>query len=173
MIFGCLFYLQLFENPHGCIDMKIENIMRHITLALSVLVLVTGCHTAPRVTEGSVEVASHDARLKLYFTDRERESIYTHYEKAKKHKKKHKNKHKQMPPGLAKKKHLPPGLQKQLVRNGTLPPGLQGRGLPMDLERHMHRLPDDYIRVIVGSDIVLMNKRTRVIFDVMLDAVLD
>src|SRR5215470_14934501 len=29
-----------------------------------------------------------------------------------------------LPPGLAKRDRLPPGLEKQLVRNGTLPPGL-------------------------------------------------
>ena len=30
-----------------------------------------------------------------------------------------------LPPGLAKKEHLPPGLQRQLVRNGKLPLGLE------------------------------------------------
>ena len=39
-----------------------------------------------------------------------------------------------MPPGLAKKKSLPSGLQKQLEKNGTLPPGLAKRELPYDLE---------------------------------------
>lgn len=139
--------------------------MKIITLVLSVLLvlMLAGCQTVPRATSGSVEVASDDVRLKLYFTDREKELIYRHYKK----------KHKSMPPGLAKKKHLPPGLQKQLVKRGTLPPGLQGRSLPLGLERQMHDLPHDYIRVIVGSDIVLMNKKTRVIFDVMLGAVLN
>ena len=35
-----------------------------------------------------------------------------------------------LPPGLAKKDHLPPGLEKQLVRRGTLPAGLQKRIQP-------------------------------------------
>src|SRR3972149_345043 len=37
---------------------------------------------------------------------------------------KDKGKSKQMPPGLAKRDELPPGLQMQIVKNGTLPPGL-------------------------------------------------
>jgi len=152
--------------------------MRTLITVLSVLLLLAGCQTtAPRVTRGSVEVASDSARFKLYFTDREKQLIHRHYRDVKKHnkkyKKKYKKKQKHVPPGLAKKKHLPPGLQKQLVRKGSLPPGLQGRDLPIDLKRHMHWLPADYIRVVVGSDIVLMNKKTRVIFDVMLDVVLD
>jgi len=149
--------------------------MRHIAIVLSLLLLFlsAGCQTLPRSTRGGVEVATPEARLKLYFSDRERNLIHKHYRSAKKHKKKHKKKYKHTPPGLAKKKHLPPGLRKQLVRRGTLPPGLQGRGLPTDLNRHMHWIPQDYIRVILGSDIVLMNKKTRVIFDVMLDAVVD
>ena len=125
--------------------------MRYITVVLSLMLfLLAGCQTMPRATSGSVEVATRDARLKLYFTDRERAAIHRHYKYAKKHSKKYKkkHKHKHTPPGLAKKKHLPPGLRKQLVRRGTLPPGLQSRGLPMDLKRHMHRLPRDYIRVI-------------------------
>jgi len=150
--------------------MKRAKFVRYVAVVLSLLLLLlTGCQTVPRTTRGSVEVATDNARLKLHFTDRERDLIHRHY----KYKKKHKKKHKHMPPGLAKRKHLPPGLRKQLVRRGTLPPGLQGRGLPMDLRRHMHRLPRDYVRVILGSDIVLMNKHTRVIFDVMLDAVFD
>jgi len=34
-----------------------------------------------------------------------------------------------LPPGLAKKDRLPPGLEKQLVRNGTLPPDLKSVGI--------------------------------------------
>ncbi len=148
--------------------------MRYITFALSIMMLflLIGCQTLPRTTGGNIEVATQGAKLGLYFTDRERALVHHHYQYAKKHNKKHKKKPKHVPPGLAKKKQLPPGLQKQLVRHGTLPPGLQGRSLPIDLDKQMHRLHQDYIRVIVGSDIVLMNKKTRVIFDVMLGAAL-
>jgi len=39
-----------------------------------------------------------------------------------------------LPPGLAKKDRLPPGLEKQLVRNGTLTPGLQKGLYPAPVE---------------------------------------
>jgi hypothetical protein len=47
-----------------------------------------------------------------------------------------------LPPGLAKKDRLPPGLEKQLVRNGTLPP------------------------VLISGHIVLLNRKTNLIVDV-------
>ena len=70
---------------------------------------------------------------------------------------------KRVPPGLAKKNKLPPGLAKR----DRLPPGLQGRYLPDDLERRLRRLPDKYVRVKVGTDIVLMDRNTRVVFDII------
>jgi len=149
--------------------------MKHAILALPImmLMLLAGCQTLPRTTGGSVEVSSKNVQLKLYFTEREKELIYKHYKYHKKHKREHPKKHKHMPPGLAKKKRLPPGLQKRLTKNDTLPPGIQHRVLPRNLEQKMHRLDPNYIRVIVGQDIVLMNKKTRVIFDVILGAALN
>lgn len=72
-----------------------------------------------------------------------------------------------LPPGLAKRDRLPPGLARQIQRNGTLPPGLSGHRLPDDL---LHRLPrrgDGYDRVIVGSDVILIERGTRLILDIM------
>ena len=75
-----------------------------------------------------------------------------------------------LPPGLAKRDSLPPGLQKQLDRNGRLPPGLQRRALPADLE---NRLParTDSERVIVDNDVVLIEKGTDLVLDVIRDVV--
>ena len=75
-----------------------------------------------------------------------------------------------LPPGLAKRDRLPPGLQKQLERNGSLPPGLDRRALPADLE---DRLPDrtDTERVIVGSDVVQIEKGTDLVLDVIRDVI--
>jgi hypothetical protein len=78
------------------------------------------------------------------------------------------------PPGLAKKGGVPPGLAKQ----GGLPPGLQRhqrlpddivyQPLPRELERQMAPLPSpDYVRVQVGGDIAILNKKTRVVVDIM------
>jgi len=118
------------------------------------------CQSNPSRTSGSVEVAGDDARIKIVFSDHDRELIHQYYGHGKQ---------KQMPPGLAKKERLPPGLQKQIKRNGQLPPGLEGRYLPHDLEHRLEPLPNGYLRVRVGTDIVLMETATRVILDVILD----
>jgi hypothetical protein len=67
-----------------------------------------------------------------------------------------------LPPGLAKKDRLPPGLEKQLVERGTLPPGLQKRiqPCPEDLERRLPPPPPDYVHVVVGGHVVLLNVQT-------------
>lgn len=75
---------------------------------------------------------------------------------------------KRMPPGLAKRGgQLPPGL----ARRDTLPPGLRERRLPDDLLNQLSPAPAGYLRVIVGSDIVLMNRETRVVADIYRDIV--
>ncbi len=77
-----------------------------------------------------------------------------------------------LPPGLAKRGgNLPPGLQKQLDRNGTLPPGLQKRltPFPVDLERRLPRLPDIYQRGSIGGSVVIIDRRTQRIMDVIHD----
>lgn len=75
-----------------------------------------------------------------------------------------------LPPGLAKRDQLPPGLQKQLDRNGRLPPGLDRQALPADLE---NRLQDrtNTERVIVDNDVVLVEKGTDLVLDVIHDVV--
>jgi len=77
-----------------------------------------------------------------------------------------------LPPGLAKRNgNLPPGLQKHLERDGTLPPGLQKRvqPFPEDLERRLPRLPDTYQRVTLGVDILILDRRTQRIVDIVHD----
>jgi hypothetical protein len=77
-----------------------------------------------------------------------------------------------LPPGLAKRGgNLPPGLQKHLERDGTLPPGLQKRvqPFPPELERRLPRLPDTYARVTLGVDILILDRRTQRIMDVVHD----
>lgn len=77
-----------------------------------------------------------------------------------------------LPPGLAKRNgNLPPGLQKHLERDGTLPPGLQKRvqPFPEDLDRRLPRLPDDYRRVTLGVDVLILDRRTQRIVDIIHD----
>lgn len=81
-----------------------------------------------------------------------------------------KNKNRGLPPGLAKKDQLPPGLAKQLEKNGHLPPGLEKRDLPDDLSE---RLPARHglKRLIVGSDVLLVEEGTELILDIIRDAI--
>jgi hypothetical protein len=72
-------------------------------------------------------------------------------------------KSKKVPPGLAKHERLPPGLEKR----GTLPPGLRGRELPRELESRLDVLPAPNVRTIIGRDIVLMNRNSRVVLDIL------
>src|SRR5467141_1717522 len=79
-----------------------------------------------------------------------------------------------LPPGLAKRGgNLPPGLEKQLERNGTLPPGLQKRlqPCPVELERQLPPVEVGYVRGVIGAQIVIYNRSTSVIVDVMKDVV--
>ena len=44
---------------------------------------------------------------------------------------------------------------------------LEGRRLPADLEQSLSRLPGGYVRVKVGGDVVLLDEKTRIVFDVI------
>lgn len=75
-----------------------------------------------------------------------------------------------VPPGLAKRRgNVPPGLQKKLDRNGELPPGLQKRlePLPDALNRQLPSLPEYWERVIVERDVILIDRRTNRILDII------
>ena len=74
-----------------------------------------------------------------------------------------------LPPGLAKREQLSPGLDKQLRTRGTLPPGLQKRiqSLPLDLDHRLRRLPTGYRRVVIAGNVILMNEKTAVVYDII------
>ena len=78
-----------------------------------------------------------------------------------------------LPPGLAKRDRLPPGLERQLVVNGTLPPGLQKKmqPCPRELEAMLPPPPPNYVHVVIGGNLVMYNRATLQIGDVFrLDA---
>lgn len=82
----------------------------------------------------------------------------------------YRNRYSSLPPGLAKRGgQLPPGLERQLERHGTLPPGLQERlgPFPLELSRQLPPLPPGYIRGVIGESVVVVNRRTWVIVDVI------
>jgi hypothetical protein len=109
----------------------------------------------------------HDKRggrtqVQIVFGARDRELISRYYS----------NRNSNLPPGLAKRGgNLPPGLEKHLERDGTLPPGLQKRvqPCPVELERQLPRLPADYRRAVLGAHIMIVNRKTNVIVDILTD----
>ena len=95
------------------------------------------------------------AAVWVQFSERDRELIRDYYRGA----------GKKTPPGLAKRERLPPGLAKRRA----LPPGLQGRGLPSSLEGQLTRLPAAYMRVVIGADVAIVERATRMVIDVIYD----
>jgi len=70
-----------------------------------------------------------------------------------------------LPPGLAKRGgNLPPGLERQVQRNGQLPPGLQKRVTPMPdvCTARLPRLPVDWVRVILGRRVLMLDAQQRI-----------
>jgi len=101
-------------------------------------------------------------RVRIVFGTHDRELISRYYSR----------RNSDLPPGLAKRGgNLPPGLEKHLERDGTLPPGLQKRlqPCPVELERQLPRLPADYRRVVLGAHIMILNRNTNVIVDILKD----
>ena len=84
---------------------------------------------------------------------------------------KDKGKAQEMPPGLAQRDQLPPGLARHLEKYGTLPPGLEKRRLPGDLESLLPRARPGTERVIVDDDVFLIQKATGLVLDILLDAI--
>lgn len=65
------------------------------------------------------------------------------------------------PPGLAKKDELPPGLAKK----DKLPPGLKRDPLPSDLATKLPAPKPGTERLLIGDDLVLIDKKTSVVLD--------
>lgn len=128
---------------------------KYLLFALTALML-GGC-ASYTATSGQVVIKDDDTMIDVRIGDCDRAFIEDYYTKSAKHKN-------GLPPGLAKRGgNLPPGLAKR----DKLPPGLQGEPLPGGLEGKLSPLPPNYVRVRVGQDIVLMDRKTRVVFDVV------
>jgi hypothetical protein len=118
---------------------------------------LSGCETHPYY--GDVRVHDRDYDVRVVFSDHDRGLIRDYYQSY----------YRGLPPGLAKQGKVPPGHAKKLYRSQPIPPGVEWRYLPDDLERRLSRLPDGYVRVTVGADVGIMNVRTRVIMDLIED----
>src|SRR6266478_7485293 len=147
-------------------------LLRHLFCGLLACSLLTVPALAQGNGHGNGKAKGHDKKDddgdrregKYYFQARDREVVTTYY-----------SKHgKGLPPGLAKRNgDLPPGLEKQLQRNGTLPPGLEKKlqPCPVEITRQLPPLPPDYQRSVIGASIVVFNRKTNIVVDVMADVV--
>jgi len=131
------------------------------TLPLMVLLAgiagMSGCVVQP--ASGDVRVHGRDYDVRVVFSDHDRAAIRDYY----------RINYRSLPPGLAKKGKVPPGHARKLMRGQPVPPGLEWGYLPANLERRLDRLPEGYVRVIVGADVGIMNVRSRVILDLIED----
>ncbi len=66
---------------------------------------------------------------------------------------------------------LPPGLENQLKLSGKLPPGLEGRELPSGLKGRLPPPGHGTRRVIIGRDVVLVDKAKNVVLDILRDVI--
>jgi hypothetical protein len=126
-------------------------------LAAAVMPVLVGCETGPRY--GEVAVRDPHYSVRVVFTDHDRRLINDYYEP----------RYKSLPPGLAKKNRLPPGHAWRARPNQPIHEDARWRHLPNELDQRLSRLPPEYARVIIGTDVVIMNVRTRVVVDMLED----
>ena len=74
------------------------------------------------------------------------------------------------PPEFAGAKPLPPGIQRKIARGGALPPGIAKRYMPGDLLAQLPKRPGQEW-ILAGTDLVIVEVATRIIVDVLKDAV--
>ncbi len=124
-------------------------------LAFVVLSGLTACETYP--TRGEVRAHDRDYDVRAVFSDKDRAVIQNYYRAS----------YRGLPPGLAKQGKVPPGHAFKLARGQGIPPGIAWKSLPTDLEKRLSRLPDGYVRIMIGTDLGILNTRTRVVLDVI------
>lgn len=69
-------------------------------------------------------------------------------------------------------KGLPPGILKNLRRGKPLPPGIAMHRLPAGLAARLPPPPRGCVRVVVDGRVLLVDIATRMIHDVMMDALI-
>lgn len=128
------------------------------TLVLAVsLAALQGCEMHP--VQGDIRIHDRDLNLRVVFTDQDRRLLRDYYYVD----------YRALPPGLAKKGKVPPGHAYRIQRNQPLPPGIGWTYLPAQLERQLSRLPDGYVRILIGGSVAILHVRTRVVVDLIED----
>jgi len=125
------------------------------SLIFAALAGLAGCETHTRY--GDVHVHDRDYDVRVVFSERDRTIIRDYY----------RSDYRGLPPGLAKQGKAPPGHAFRMQRHQGIPPGVTWETLPADLERRLSRLPDGYVRIVIGADVAILHTRTRVVLDVI------
>lgn len=120
-------------------------------------IALIGCETYPRYGEVGIHDRGYDVRV--VFSDRDRAVIREYYAPPPRG----------LPPGLAKKGKVPPGHAMKMHRGAPVPDGFGWRPFPRELEDRLSRLPDGYVRIVIGADVGIMEVRTRIVLDLMED----
>lgn len=128
-----------------------------VLLAAAMTPVVVGCVAGPGY--GEVAVRDPHYSVRVVFTDHDRRLINDYYAP----------RYKSLPPGLAKKDRLPPGHAWRARPSQPIHDDARLRYLPYELEQRLTRLPADYVRVVIGTDVAIMNVRTRVVVDLLED----
>jgi hypothetical protein len=139
------------------------------SVGVPVIALLCIAIAAPALAQGRGRGRGTDAKppsaavVQVELGARDRDLITAYYAK-------HKS---GLPPGLAKREDLPPGLERQLRRNGTLPPGLRKKitPFPLALERQLLPLPPGYRRGVIDTHVIVYSPDTFLITDVLLHIV--
>lgn len=126
-----------------------------VLLMGTMLVIVSGCAIHPQ--GGEVRVHDRDYDVRVVFSDPDRRIIREYY----------RSDYRGLPPGLAKKGKVPPGHAFKLRRNQGVPANVEWAYLPTHIESRLSRLPDGYIRIVVGGDVAILNTRTRIVVDLL------
>ena len=144
------------------------------TLIVVLLALMLGQHANAQLTPPAQGQNVLDDIAKVVFEEAERRVIKEYYDRVPGAKAtneqdedksaKGKGRDNGLPPGLAKRDQLPLGLAK---RGNRLPPDLMKSDLPPELEASLPKLPNNVERVVVDTDVLLVQKGTDLILDVI------
>ena len=135
-------------------------------LLMVVLAAPIGVFAGEVSVSGEVSIRDRNKSVDIAFTNNDKAAIQRYYGSYRERDRDDddRGKHgKKVPPGLAKKGGMPPGLAKRQ----RLPDEVKYEVLPRELDVKLSPLPSaDYVRVRVGRDIAILDKRTRVVLDV-------
>lgn len=119
--------------------------MRQLLMMVLVTWMLGGCATHV-ASSGSVVLQDDSRATHAGFSDRDRQIIMDYYQR---------HKRDQQAPSTG------------LVRRDVLPPTLPSRRLPTALETQLTPLSQPYMRLEVGNDVVLIDRNTRVVIDII------